>query len=59
MLERTGVRYPILRYVSEFDLFQTGYVPTTVFFDENGQILNGVIGAHSYEDWAQLIEELL
>lgn len=56
----TGVSYPLLRFVPAFAPFQTGYVPTTVFVDENGQqVGETVVGAKSYEDWAALIEELL
>ena len=60
VLKDAGVRYPVLRYVSAFDEFQTGYVPTTVFFNERGEIVGEtVVGARSYEDWESVVGELL
>ncbi len=60
VVEETGVLYPILEYVSAFDQFQTGYVPTTVFVDQNGHVVGEpYIGSRSYEDWAAILEELL
>ena len=56
-----GVTYPCLRYTSDFDPYMnTGYIPDTVFVDENGKVLGEVyIGSNSYEDWAAIIESLL
>lgn len=62
-----GTTYPIATYDSAFDIYQTGYVPTTIFVDQNGHILpasNGysdkaIVGANSYEQWAELIENFL
>lgn len=31
-------------------------VPTTYFFNENGEILDCVVGAYSYDDWISIIE---
>lgn len=59
-LEKTGVTYPILRYVKEFDPLQTGYVPTTVVIDKSGAIVYGpVAGALNYAGWCALVEDLL
>ena len=59
-LEKTGVTYPILRYVKEFDPLQTGYVPTTVVIDKSGAIVYGpVAGAQNYAGWCALVEDLL
>lgn len=59
-LEKTGVTYPILRYVKEFDPLQTGYVPTTVVIDKTGAIVYGpVAGALNYAGWCALVEDLL
>ena len=59
-LDKTGVTYPILRYTSEFDFLQTGYVPTTVIIDSSGSIVKAPFsGAMSYDAWVKLIEELL
>ena len=59
-LEKTGVTYPILRYVKEFGPLQTGYVPTTVVIDKSGAIVYGpVAGALNYAGWCALVEDLL
>ena len=39
VLEQTGATYPILHYTEAFDVFQSGFVPTTVFVDSEGHIL--------------------
>ena len=62
-----GTTYPIAIYDQAFDIYQTGYVPTTIFIDQNGHILpasNGysehaIVGANSYENWAELVESFL
>lgn len=55
-----GLSYPVLRYVSEFDQFQTGYVPTTIFVNGQGQIVGETqIGSNSYEGWEALIKDLM
>ena len=65
ILRDSKVSYPILHYTTEFDQFQSGYVPTTIFVDGNGHVLkmpNGdpnVIGSNSYNDWASIIDKLL
>lgn len=70
VLERTGVTYPILHYTEDFALFQTGYVPTTVFFDSQGALLAAegsetfgeipvIVGSRSYDGWAAMVEGLL
>ncbi len=59
-LDKTGVTYPILRYTSEFDFLQTGYVPTTVIIDSSGSIVKAPFsGTMNYDAWVKLIEELL
>lgn len=60
VLAQTGVTYPILHYTEAFDVLQTGYVPTTVFFNSTGEIVGDTeIGAHSYEEWAAILDGLL
>ncbi len=56
-----GVTYPCLRYTAPFyDYMDTGYVPTTIFVDENGKVIGeAIIGSRSYEGWAAYIESLL
>ena len=60
VLDKTGVTYPILRYTSEFDFLQTGYVPTTVVIGSSGNILTeSFAGSMDYDGWVALIEGLL
>lgn len=60
VLAQCGTSYPILHYCPDFDIFQSGYVPTTVFVDSRGQLVGEMqVGALSYEGWAALVEALL
>ena len=65
ILNDSKVTYPILHYTGEFDRFQTGYVPTTVFIDSKGHIITmpdgteSVIGSNSYEKWESYINSFL
>ena len=55
-----ALSYPVLRYVPEFDPFQTGYVPTTIFVDGDGRIVGETkIGSNSYAGWEAIIKDLL
>ena len=40
ILKDCHTTYPILLYTTEFDQFQTGYVPTTIFVDSKGHVLD-------------------
>ena len=64
ILSQKQVSYPILHYTSDFDQFQTGYVPTTIFVDSQGHVITidgekTVVGSRSYEDWEKIIKPLL
>lgn len=65
ILKECHTTYPILLYTSEFDQFQTGYVPTTIFVDSKGHVLDipggdsAVIGSQSYQDWEAIVKKLL
>lgn len=67
ILSQNGVTYPILHYTGEFDQFQTGYVPTTVFVDGDGHIVfdasadigNAYVGSRDYSGWSQIIDRLM
>lgn len=65
LIKDSHVTYPVFHYSQEFDRFQTGYVPTTVFFDREGHVMKApdgehyVIGSKSYEQWAAIIDSLL
>ena len=50
VLEKSGVQYPILHYCGAFDVFQSGYVPTTVFLNSAGETVSeSYVGSRSYE----------
>lgn len=60
VLKDTGVTYPILHYTSDFDFLQTGYVPTTVFVNQEGKIVvEAFSGAMDYDSWVKMVEENL
>lgn len=70
ILSDSGVTYPILRYTSDFDKYQTGYVPTTILVDRQGNIIDTgnsyegldstlIVGSRSYSDWEDIITQYL
>ena len=60
VVQTAGLSYPVLRYVPVFDQFQTGYVPTTVFVNERGELVGETqIGSKDYAGWEALVKELL
>ncbi len=61
IIRSTGVSYPILHASEEFVVFNTGYVPTTVFMNSEGWGLseNAYVGSKSYDDWEAIIKDLL
>ena len=70
ILSDSGVTYPILRYTSEFDAYQSGYVPTTILVDRNGNIIDTgesyegidstlIVGSRTYEEWEAIITPYL
>ena len=56
-----GITYPILHFSQEFTVFETGYVPTSVFIDGEGNILSDevIVGSQSGSDWEKLIKGFL
>lgn len=60
-MQQLGVTYPSLRLTQSLDQeMNTGYIPTTIFVDQNGKIFEEVmVGSKSYEQWAAVIEEYL
>lgn len=59
-IQKTGATYPNLRYCQEFSTWLDDLLPVTVFLDENGKVVGDlIIGSRSYEEWAEIIEELL
>lgn len=60
VLADAGTSYPILRDCEDFDVFETNYVPTTVFLDEKGEILSELlVGSRSYSGWEELVLSVL
>ena len=64
-LASAGTTYPILQMCDAFYPFISEYVPTTVFLDENGNLIalpDGTaqkIGSASYEEWEKLVKTLI
>ncbi len=70
ILQMTEVTYPILRDCAEFAPYRTDYVPTTLFVDKEGHVIDfGIedpysdgpmlVGGRSYEEWEELIKSYL
>ncbi|MBP5416633.1 MAG: TlpA family protein disulfide reductase [Clostridiales bacterium] len=67
VIASAGTTYPIATYDSAFDVYQTGYVPTTIFVDQSGHVIpvsNGysdkaIVGSGSYETWAETVDSLM
>ena len=60
-MQKLGVTYPCLRLTQSVDQeMNTGYIPTTVFVNQEGKIVGDVyVGSKSYEQWASIIEKNL
>ena len=61
VMDYAQITYPIVIGNNDFLPYVTEYVPTTVFFDSEGNLLNSepVIGSRSYDDWEQEILKYL
>ncbi len=64
IVQSAGTTYPIADYCDTFDQFQTGYVPTTIFVDQKGQVMKvkggtSLTGARSFTDWGSIVSDLL
>lgn len=60
ILADAGTSYPILRSCKDFDIFATGYVPTTVFLDGEGNALSELlVGSRDYAGWEELVLSVL
>ena len=70
ILSSSGVTYPVLRYDSAFDKYLTGYVPTTIFVDRNGNIIDTgityqdidgttLVGSRTFDEWEELVRKYL
>ena len=55
-----GITYPLINWCEALAQFDTGYVPTTVFMDAQGNLLaEPIIGSNSYEGWEAIVTGLL
>ena len=70
ILSSSNVTYPVLKYSSDFDKYDSGYVPTTILVDKNGNIIDTgysydgldstlIVGSKSYSEWESLIKKYL
>ena len=56
ILVNSGTSYPILLYTEDFKSLTTQYVPTTVFLDGGGRLVEGpVVGGRSFDAWEKLV----
>lgn len=58
ILKDAGISYPILKYTGNFKIFESGYVPTTVFVDGQGHVLYPEMTAKERADAAEEITKL-
>ena len=61
LMEDLGITYPCLRLTESMEEYlSTGYVPSTIFVDSEGNVLGEAIaGSNTYEGWAEIIEGYL
>ena len=57
VISDNDITYPVLIGNDDFIKYTTEYVPTTVFFDSEGNMLTAepLIGSESYEEWEQKV----
>ncbi|MBQ6266042.1 MAG: redoxin domain-containing protein [Clostridia bacterium] len=60
-VENNGITYPIVKKTSDFKEYETGYVPTTIIVDGEGNVLTDepIIGSRSYKEWETLVKPYL
>lgn len=60
IVDSLGISYPVILNCAAFDQFVTGYVPTTVFVDAEGNVLSEpIVGSRDYEGWKEIIDALM
>ncbi len=61
IIDENNISYPIIKMNENMQKFTTEYVPTTYFFDKDGNLLSPepIVGANSYEDWEKIIQNYL
>lgn len=61
LIETDEITYPVVQATQDMYDYMSDYVPTTVFFDSEGNMLDDgqFIGARSYDDWQEIVEKML
>lgn len=61
LVKQKGIEYPILLNTKDFEKYATEYVPTTVFFDGQGNLLSAepYIGGKNYDSWKAIVDSYL
>lgn len=70
ILSDNHISYPIMKTVDSLKQYKTGYVPTTIFVDKNGCLMdvsfadgcenrNYLVGGKAYGDWSVIVNRLL
>lgn len=61
IVEEAGITFPILHLDSRLKTWQTDRIPTTIFVNENGEVITDepYFGALSYDDWETVLSEQL
>ena len=60
-VESNGITYPIIKKTPDFAEYETGYVPTTIIVDGEGNVLTSepIVGSRSYKDWEAIVKPYL
>lgn len=70
ILSDNHIGYPIMKKVQSLDKYRTGYVPTTIFVDKEGKLMDvsfvqgcddgkHIVGSMAYGDWSSIVNRLL
>ena len=64
ILEGLNISYPVLKCNSQLkkamlDPYGINKMPTTLFIDSNGNVVDIVSGSHSFSEWCSIIDRLL
>ena len=61
LVNNAQIKYPVVKTTAELEAYCSEYVPTTVFFDGQGNLLSEepIIGSNDYAGWESIIKEYL
>ena len=61
VMQELGITYPVVHADTRLALYETDSVPTTIFVDNEGNVLTDdpYIGARDYNDWLTIITDLM